>query len=365
MGRRSALLVLLLIGCSGGPPPARTRPPPLVAVQPVALEDVPVLVRGPIDIRPIAQADIGAKSVGYLDAVLVDRGDTVKKGQLLALVRPSDLPDQLVAAKSAVAQAEASRALAKANLARAEALAPRGLVSQQELQNTMSAAAGAEAQVGASQANLAALGTRLGETRLEAPYDGVVTARRLDPGALVGPTSGPVLTVAKVDTVRAFVSVLERQAAEVALGQPARIRVDALKGEVFTGRVERLAPTFDPVTRTLDAEVHFQNEKRELRPGMYGRAEIEVGLHHSMPVVPVEALQISEEHAWGFVLEGDTARRRDVKLGEDLGSRVEVLSGLKQGELLIVRGIDGLSDGAKVRVAPRPDAGSLTPVGAR
>jgi len=372
-GRMSAslrcLVAIALAGsvaaCTNAAPPPKQRPPPLVTTKPVALEDVPVLARAPIDLKPIAQADIGAKSVGYLDAVLVDRGDLVKKGQLLALVRPSDLPDQLAAAKSAVAQAEAGRALAKANLDRAQALAPKGLVSQQELQNATNAEAAAEAQLSAAQSQLSVFAVRLGETRLEAPYDGVVTARRLDPGALVGPTTGAVLTVARVDVVRAFVAVGERQAPLLALGQTATLRLDALP-EPIVGKVERLAPTYDSVTRTLDAEVHFANKDGRLRPGMYGRAEIELGLHKAVPVVPVEAVQISDEKAAVYVVQGDTVQRRLVVLGEDLGDRLEVASGLSAGEVIVVRGVDGLSTGAKIRTpSGTADASTLPPVGTR
>lgn len=359
---RGPLMASFLLGlaCTGGPAaPAKARPPALVTTQLIALEDVALLVRAPTDLRPIAQADIGAKSVGYLDAVLVDRGDVVKKGQLLALIRPSDLPDQLVAAKNAVALAEAANTLATTNLERAQALAPKGLVSQQEAQSSLSAKAAADAQLGASRANLSALATRLGETRLEAPMEGVVIARRLDPGALVGPTTGAVLTVARVDRLRAFVPVTERRASQVAVGQPARVYFDALGPEPVQGRVERLAPAFDPLTRTLDAEVHLPNDQRRLRPGMYGRAEIEVGVHRAVPVVPAVAVALFEDQAFVYVLDGDVARRRPITLGEDLGDRLEVTSGLSAGDELVVRGIDSLSDGAKVRKAGpgRPDAG--------
>lgn len=361
--RAPVFVLLVLAACSSGPPAPKLRPPPLVVTAKVAIEDVPLLVKAPIDLKPVAQADIGSKTVGLLDAVLVDRGDVVKKGQLLALVRPSDLPDQLAVAKNAVAQAEAARALSRSNLERAQALAPKGLVSQQELQNAMNSSAATEAQLGGAQAQLSALATRLGETRLEAPYDGVIIGRRLDPGALVGPTSGAVLTVAKVDRVRAFISVTERQAGRVEVGQPARVNVDALPGQVFEGRVERLAPAFDPLTRTLDAEVHLPNEARALRPGMYGRGEVEVGVHRQVPVAPVEAVQIADEKAFVFVVDGEVVRRRRVELGEDLGTKLEIRSGLAGGEELVVRGADGLSDGAKIRKAgARPaDAGVPSP----
>lgn len=347
------MLGLLTAGCGEKPAAPKVRPLPLVVSQTVAVVDVPVVARAPVDVRPIAQAEVGSKSVGYLDAVLVDRGDLVKRGQLLALVRPAELADQLSVAKSAVAQAEAAASLGRSNLERAQSLAPKGLVSQQDLQNAMSAAAASEAQVAAAKAQLGATATRLGETRLEAPFDGVVVSRRLDPGALVGAASGVVLTVARVDVVRVFIAVNERQATGLKLGLPARVTFDAFPGKVFEGRVERLAPAFDPLTRTLDAEVHLPNPERLLKPGMYGRGLVELANHPGALVVPAEAVQLSNGKAFVYVLEGDVARRRAVTLGEELGERLEVASGLTAGMTVITRGIDGLSDGAKVRT-PAP-----------
>lgn len=333
--------------------------------------DVPVLLRGPTELRALAQADLGSKSLGYLDTVLVDRGDKVKRGQVLALIRPSDLPDQLAAARNAHAQAVAALGLARANLERAKALAPQGLVSQQELQAATTAAASAEAVEGAAGSQMAALGVRLGETRLAAPYDGVVTARRLDPGELVGPSSGPILTVARIDLLRAYVAVNEREAAKLALGQTATLSVEALPGQRFEGRVVRLAPTYDAVTRTLEAEIHLENPHGVLRPGMYGRAEILVELRRDRAVVPAGAVRISGEKAFVFVVEsaasgdgGQTtrARRRAVRLGADLGEALEVAEGLEPGDEIVTAGIDGLSDGAPVRrpKTASPGAGTST-----
>jgi RND family efflux transporter MFP subunit len=343
-------VVLLVIGCADKAPAKKERPPPLVLAKAVEVRDVPVVARAPVDLRPIASADVGSKTVGYLDAVLVDRGDVVKKGQLLALVRPSELPDQLAAAKSAVSQAQASSALAKANLERAQTLAPRGLVSQAELQNVTNAAAASEAQLAAAQSQLGVYATRLGETRLEAPFDGVVVSRRLDPGALVGTATGAVLTIARIDVVRVFVSVNERQAPAVKLGQPARVHFDALPGQVFEATVQRLAPSFDPLTRTLDAELQLPNPERTLRPGMYGEAELELARHPGAIVVPAEAVQLSGGKAFVFVLQGEVVKRREVKVGEELDEALEIVGGLEPGAVIVHKGIDGLSDGAKVRL---------------
>jgi RND family efflux transporter MFP subunit len=346
-------LCVLLSACPEKPP-AKTRPPPLVVAAPLAQADVPVLARAPVDVRPVQQADVGSKTTGYLDAVLVDRGDLVKKGQLLALVRPAELSDQLTAAKSSVAQAQASASLAKSNFERAQSLAPKGLVSQQELQNATTAAAAADAQLASAQAQLGVVATRLGETRLEAPFDGVVLTRRLDPGALVSAGSGVVLTVARIDVVRVFVAVNERQAPALKVGQVAKVRFDAFPGRDFEGKVERLAPGFDPLTRTLDAEVHLQNPERLLKPGMYGRAAIELEVHPGALVLPIEAVQLSGGRSFVYVLEGDVVRRREVQTGEALTEGVEaleVVGGLAPGVTVVTRGIDALADGAKVRAA--------------
>jgi RND family efflux transporter MFP subunit len=338
--------------CSSGGPEKKPRPPPLVAVQAIASRDVPVEVRAPVDLRPLLSADVGSKTLGYLDTVLVDRGDRVKKGQLLATVRPSDLPDQLAAARSSIAQIQAQAALAKANLDRDKELAPKGIVSQQELQQAQSQYDASQAALQAAQAQVGAVATRLGETRIESPIDGVVALRRLDPGALVGNqgSQNPILTVVRTDVLRVFVAVNERDAAGLSLDKQAHVELDALPGRSYAGKVVRVAPTFDPVTRTLEAEVQIANPEGELRPGMYGRGSVVIENHPNRPVAPVEAVQISDGAHYVFVAEGDTVHRRKVEVGVDGDDWLEITSGLKAGDEVVVAGLESLSDGAKVRV---------------
>lgn len=314
----------------------------------MAVRDVSVEVDGPVDLRPIAQADVASKTLGYLDAVLVERGDPVRRGQLLALVRPADLPDQLAAARGALAQTQASSALARANRERAEQLAPTGVVSQQDLQAAAAAAATAEASLAAAQANVAALATRLGETRIESPLDGVVSARRVDPGALVGPTTGPVLAVERVDVMRAFVRVNEAESPLLRVGQEARVVLEAMPGRTYLGKVVRIAPGLDPVARTLDAEVQVKNPG-ELRTGMYGRCHILVGLRPRAVVVPALAVQISDQKRYVYVLRGEKVQRVEVETGVDLGDALEVVKGLAATDEIVTAGTDVLSDGAAVR----------------
>jgi RND family efflux transporter MFP subunit len=337
VGRALAAALLLAVGaCKGGAPAARQRPPPAVTVAPVEVRDVAVEIRTPVDLRPLFQADVGAKTLGYLDAVLVDRGDVVRKGQLLAVVRPSDLPSQMEAARVAFE-------LAKVNKARAESLAPAGVVSQQELQSAQSAYAKTEA-------DLQAVSTRYGETRIESPVDGVISQRRLDPGALVGPNAGTgsILTVQKNDVLRVFIPVNEKDAPQVRLGQGASAEFDALPGKRYVGKVVRMSPAFDPVSRTVDAEVHLVNPG-ELRPGMYGRGTLVTASHPAAVVVPAGAVQISDGRYFAYVVQGDKARRVELRIGVDGGNWFEIVEGLKAGDEIVTAGTDTLADGSPIR----------------
>ena len=351
--RGACFLCLCALACSrGASDSARPLPPPLVAVGRVAMRDVEETVRGPVDLRPLFQAEVGAKTLGYLDSVLVDRGDPVRKGQLLATVRPSDLPDQLAAARSAAEQAKAAVALARANLERARALAPAGRVSRQELQQVETALAAAEAAEAGARSQVGALAIRLGETRITAPLDGVVSNRRLDPGVLVGPASnsGPILTVDQIDVLRLFVSVNESDVQRVRLGQTAHVEVDAMPGRTFGGKVVRLAPSLDPATRTMDAEVQLPNGDGLLRAGMYGRAAIVTGVHQGALTVPVGAVQISNGRSYVYALQPDNrVQRREVRIGVDGETWLEVLSGVAAHDEVVVAGLEGLSDGSPVR----------------
>jgi multidrug efflux system membrane fusion protein len=373
-----ALTLVVAFGCSRAGSAGRTagsknRPAPSVVVSKIVARDVPVEVEAPVDLRPLEQVDVGSKVLGYVDAVLVERGDRVKKGQMVALVRPSDLPDQLAAARGSIGQIKAQATLARTNFERAKKLAPSGVVSQQELQSASAALASAEAAESSMQAQISGLAIRLGETRITAPISGYVSARRLDPGALVGPPGGgAIITIVRMDRLRVFLTLNETNAMKVAVGMDAHVELDALPGRSFGGKVVRIAPSFDPLTRTLDAEVQLPNEAGELRPGMYGRGFIHCAVHPHTPVIPVNAVQISSKQRYVFVVHDTKVERRVVETGAELehGSLFEVRSGVVPGEEVVIAGADGIADGTEVRVvrdinpySGRPATASTAPSG--
>jgi RND family efflux transporter MFP subunit len=192
-----------------------------------------------------------------------------------------------------------------------------------------------------------------------------VSVRKLDPGALVGPTSGTsaILTVVRVDVLRVFIAIPEREIAGVAVGKDAHVELDALPGRSLSGKVVRVAPALDPTTRTLDAEVQLANAAGDLRPGMYGTGAIIKEIHPHVPVVPASAVQISEGKHYVFVLQGDKVDRREIQVGDDVfvdgpgtaASALEVVSGLKEGDEVVTAGADGLSSGSSVRATRNVD----------
>jgi RND family efflux transporter MFP subunit len=197
------------------------------------------------------------------------------------------------------------------------------------------------------------LAIRLGETRITSPITGYVSARRLDPGALVGPPGGgAIVTVVRMDRLRVFLTLNETDATGVVVGMDAHVELDAVRGRSFLGKVVRVAPAFDPLTRTLEAEVQLPNESGELRPGMYGRGSIRREVHPHTPVVTVNAVQISSSQKYVFVLHDTKVERRAIVTGAELddGTVFEVRSGLSAGEDVVIAGADGLADGATVRV---------------
>ncbi len=359
-----------LAGCgqsAAGTEKRSGRPPPTVVVAPIAIRDVPVEVQAPVDLRPLEQVEVGSKVLGYLDAVLVDRGDRVRKGQPIALVRPSDLPGQVAAARGSFAQIESNAALAKLNFARAQKLKPAGVMSDQELEQSAAAVASTEAAQAAAKAQLEALAVRLGETRINSPIDGYVAMRRLDPGALVGPTagSGSIVTVVRVDRLRAFVNVTERYSTSISVGMPVRIELDAVDTSV-AGAVVRISPAVDPNTRTTEAEVQVVNAQGKLRAGMYGRAFIQLALHPGALVVPATAVRINGRGQSVFVTEGDHVIEKSVTVGAEVdgGNSLELTSGVSASDQVVIAGADGLSNGAKVRVRTQASLAASSASGA-
>jgi len=318
----------------------------------------------------VRTAPIYARTPGYVRRRLVDIGSHVKAGQLLAEIDAPDVDQQVAQARGIVAQTRAARELAQANLARWRELAVDSAVTAQEVDQMQAGYDEAVANLNSAEANLGRLVQLQEYERVAAPFAGVITARNVDPGALVGTAGGvsgtltpgtgsapgSLFTVAQIDTLSVYVTVPEDYAAAVAVGYTAVVTLPALPGDTLRGRVVRTAGSLDPAARTLLTEVRVANPKSAFLPGMYAQVELALGASTPALRVPATALVIRDGPPQVVTVAPDsTVRYQTVRIGRDLGSWVEVTGGLTNGSVIVVNPPDNLGDGARVHVVA-PDS---------
>ncbi|HYT05303.1 MAG TPA: efflux RND transporter periplasmic adaptor subunit [Gemmatimonadales bacterium] len=339
---------------------------PTVSVTTVTQDTSPSSVSLPGALTAVQTAAIYARTSGYVRRRLVDIGSRVRAGQLLADIDAPDLDQQVAQARGMVAQMRAALELARANLARWRALAVDSAVTAQELDQMQAAFDEAVANLNGAEANWQRLVQLQAYERVVAPFAGVITARNVDPGALVGPAggvsatlpagagsaTGSLFTIAQTDTLSVYVTVPEDYAAAVTIGKPAVVTVPALPGDTLRGRVARTAGSLDATARTLLTEVRVANPTGVFLPGMYAQVQLALGAGTPPLRVPATALVIRDGPPQVVMVAPDsTARYQTVTIGRDLGSWVEVTGGLAQGVRIVINPPSDLQDGARVRVA--------------
>lgn len=316
---------------------------------------------------PLLEASLYARTTGYVSKRLVDIGDTVTEGQLLAVIDSPETDDQLVQATAQLNQAranlklnEASAALAHTTLDRFTGLksANTGAVSQQDVDEKSATVRTTEANVDASRAAVGvaeATVKRFADLKnfekIVSPFAGVITARHVDPGDLVSADNiqRELFHVMRTDTLRVFVNVPQSYAATIKVGDAAQVYLRDNPSRKYAGKVTRSANALDPSTRTLLTEVQVKNEANELRPGMYLQVQFEFARDFDPVVIPAAALTIRDAAPRVGVLgDGNKVTYRNIELGRDYGAEVEVIDGLKAGETVVVHPGDDLPDGTVV-----------------
>jgi RND family efflux transporter MFP subunit len=206
------------------------------------------------------------------------------------------------------------------------------------------------AQVQQAQGSLDNAIAQLAQTKLRSPIAGVVSERRADPGAMATPGQ-PILTIVDIRRLWLDVPVQEQQATQVVPGLAAEARFDAQPDRVYRGQVIRINPAANPQSRAVTARVEIENADRRIKPGMFGRVRLVTGRQANALVVPREAIVREGDEAFVFLAEGETAVRRPVVPGREETDVVEVRTGIRAGDQVIVQGHQQLRDGARIRVA--------------
>lgn len=290
------------------------------------------------------QVTLHAKVAGYLKRIVVDKGEAVESGQVLAEL---ELPE--IVAERARREAELKIAKIEADrIGDARNKAPDLITPQ-----VADAAAG---RLAMAQAGLAENDAMIRYAKIAAPFDGIVTMRYVDSGAFVpaatagsNPQAAAIVALMDYSTVRVRVSVPEVEAVRVQVGQPVVVTIDSLQGKTFYGKVSRHSGALDEGTRSLLVEADLPNPDLILRPGMYAIVRIGVEMHTDVMLVPAAALVREKAAGFLFLLEDGRAKRVPVKFGFNDGESVEVLEGLPEGARVILPGKTTLVAGQAVK----------------
>jgi RND family efflux transporter MFP subunit len=306
----------------------------------------------PGTVQPFTDAPIYARTSGYLRKWYADIGTRVNAGQVLADIDTPEVDQQLNQARADLATAEANEKLAKTTADRYRDLIKTNSVAQQDLDNANGALEARDTAITSAKANVNRLEELHGFARLEAPFDGVVTARNVDVGALVTAGSGRELFhVAAVQRLRVYVNVPEVYSRAATPGLKANLTLAEYPGRNFPGTLARTSQSIDVASRTLLTEIDVDNKSGELLAGSYVQAHLKLPAPEATTRLPVNALIFSSDGLQVAKFINGKAVLSTVTLGRDYGDSVEVLTGLTPADSVIVNPPDSLESGTPVNAA--------------
>ncbi|TPG49065.1 efflux RND transporter periplasmic adaptor subunit [Sphingomonas glacialis] len=310
----------------------------------------------PAALQALNSAPIYARTTGYVRRWLVDLGDPVRRGQTLAILDAPEVDQQLVAAQADLQTAQANQALAATTATRWRAMLAKDAVSKQETDEKAGDLAAKSALTNAARANVARLRSLTGFTRLTAPFDGIVTSRATQIGALVvagNAASTPLFTVADVSRIRAYVKVPQSYSGQVHPGMQVTLTLPEYAGRTFAATLTRSAGAVDPGSGTVLVEVQAPNRDHALKPGSYAQASFPLSGASGTVSLPPSALIVGSGGTQVALLgPGNKAQLRTVTIGRDQGKTVEIAAGLTAQDRVIDNPPDSLQTGDAVKVLP-------------
>jgi len=316
----------------------------------------------PGNVQPYVTAPIFSRTSGYLQAWYLDIGAHVKKGQLLAVIATPEVDQQLGQSRSNLSTAEANLRLAEITKNRYEDLLKTHAVAQQDVDNAIGTFNANKSILEADQANVKQLEALQSFEKIYAPFDGIITARNTDVGALVdsGSSAGvktDLFHLSQVDRLRVYVNVPEEYSQATISGLTAELTLAEFPGTTFSGKLVRTSQAINYETRTLLAEVDVINPTGKLLSGSYAEVHFKVPGKLSTYVLPTETLLFRKEGLRVAVVRDNKAQLLPVTPGRDFGDTIEIISGLQGNESVIVSPPDSLVNGEKVQVAQSTTAG--------
>ncbi|MDP2768676.1 MAG: efflux RND transporter periplasmic adaptor subunit [Giesbergeria sp.] len=351
LGSTAALLYTGTSRAADEAPADTARPALTVSTAQPQRGAVPLRLAANGNVAAWQEASIGAESNGLrLDAVLVNVGDVVKAGQVLAHFSPETVQADVAQARASLLEAQAVAAEATDNAERARSLQATGALSQQQIQQFTTAGQTTQARVAVARALLQAQELRLQHTQVRAPDSGVISARTATVGAVLG-TGTELFRMVRKGRLEWRAEVTATELARIQPG--AKARITGASGTTIEGTVRMVAPTVDPQTRNALVYVDLPPTP-DFRAGMFARGEFALGSSDAL-TIPQEALVVRDGFAYVFVVgPQQRVQQRKVQTGRRIADRVEILSGLEADMSVAVRGAGFLNDGDLVRVGVQP-----------
>jgi RND family efflux transporter MFP subunit len=317
----------------------------------------------PGNVQPYVTAPIYSRTNGYLQSWYFDIGAHVSKGQLLAIIASPEVDQQLGQSRSNLETAQANLKLAEITKNRYLDLLKTHAVSQQDADNAVGTYTANKAIVDANQANVKQLQALQSFEKIYAPFDGIITARNTDVGALIDSGSaGGVKTdmfhLSQADRLRVYVNVPEEYSQATTAGLTAELTLAEFPGRQFTGKLVRTSEAINYATRTLTAEVDVRNPTGQLLSGSYAEVHFKVPGQVSTYLLPANALLFRKEGLRVAVVQDGKAQLIPVTPGRDFGDSIEIVSGLHGNESVIVNPPDSITDGEKVQVESTTTGGT-------
>ena len=347
------LFCFLLIGCSlvfmNGCKKKEVRVEKItnVSVQPAVKKQFRPFIEATGTLNPFEQVSIGAEIDGIIKTVRADEGTIVSKGMLLATIDDIEYNQGVLSAQAALKQAEATLANAKVEFARKDALHKEELVTQQQYDDVSTRLALAESDVEKAKAALSIAKQKLEKTKIYAPLASRVKEKTFSAGDFVK-NGTRLFTLIQPNPLKLDFSVSERDVGKMKVGQDVLVKVDAFPDREFTGKVSIVFPSLEEKTRTLSIEALVPDKEGILKPGLFARVILYTGGMKDTVVIPITAILYEGDRTRTYVVEGDRAKERPVKLGNKYDEEIEITEGIGEGEKVVIAGQQGLSEGAKV-----------------
>jgi RND family efflux transporter MFP subunit len=344
-----ALFSLILIaGCGGDAAlqPEQERSAVSVVTETLQVQTVPLVIEANGSVQPWVRISPGTKIMGRVNLVTVQAGDFVRKGQQLALLEKKDLEAAVEQASAAQVMAEASNANAKVHFERMSALHERGSVTDKNLEDATAGARVSEASVMQAEAAVAAARELLQYATVLSPIDGWVSEKFIESGDIAAP-GRPMFTLEDLSRVKILVSISESDLQGIVVGSPAEVSVEAAGFEAGA-TIDRVLPAADANTRTFRVELILDNEGTRLKSGMFARVTIQTGQRQSLSI-PATAIVMRGAMQGVFAVgEEGVAHLRWIRTARRYADRVDVISGLRAGDRIVVDPPPELTDGTPV-----------------